>query len=101
MAKLVQKCGYIKPGGSGAAGAGHGPTHRIADFDSACMDSAKAQVVIVRKLLENDASRAKEVIANAAPHFKSKEEYLAHVESLFIDKEAVIYNEDGTVTLDV
>lgn len=101
MGDISQVMPAVHAFGSGAAGAGHGPTHRIADFDSACMDSAKAQVVIVRKLLENDASRAKEVIANAAPHFKSKEEYLAHVESLFIDKEAVIYNEDGTVTLDV
>jgi hypothetical protein len=51
--------------GSGGAGAAHGPTYHIADFDSACMDSAKAQVMIVRKLLENNAVKAKYVIENA------------------------------------
>lgn len=87
--------------GSGGAGAAHGPTYHIADFDSACMDSAKAQVLIIRKLLENDAAKAKYVVENAAPHFNSKEEYLNHIDSLFSEKEAVIYNEDGTVLLNV
>ena len=87
--------------GSGGAGAAHGPTYRIADFDSACMDSAKAQVMIIRKLLENDAEKAKFVVENANPHFKSKEEYLSYIDSIAFDKEAVIYNDDGTVTLDI
>ena len=87
--------------GSGGAGAAHGPTYRIADFDSACMDSAKAQVMIIRKLLENGAAKAKHVIENAAPHFKSKEEYVKHLDSLFTEKEAVIYNEDGSVLLNI
>lgn len=87
--------------GSGGAGAAHGPTYRIADFDSACMDSAKAQVMILRKLLENNAEKAKHVIENANPYFKSKEEYLNHIDSIAIEKDAVIYNEDGTVTLDI
>ena len=87
--------------GSGGAGAAHGPTYRIADFDSACMDSAKAQVMIIRKLLENEAAKAKYVVENAEPLFKSKEEYIAFMESLCFDKQAVVYNEDGTVLLDI
>ncbi len=87
--------------GSGGAGAAHGPTYRIADFDSACMDSAKAQVMIIRKLLENEAAKAKYVVENANPRFKSKEEYIAFVDSLYSDKQAVVYNEDGTVLLDI
>ena len=87
--------------GSGGAGAAHGPTYRIADFDSACMDSAKAQVMIIRKLLENEAAKAKYVVENANPRFKSKEEYIAFMDSLYFDKQAVVYNEDGTVLLDV
>ncbi len=87
--------------GGGGAGTGHGPTYHIADFDSACMDSAKAQVMTIRKLLENDAARAKYVVENAKIRFKNKEEYIEYVESFVSDKEAVIYNEDGTVLLDV
>ncbi len=87
--------------GSGGAGAAHGPTYRIADFDSACIDSAKAQLVIIDKLLSNGAERAKYVIDNAKVHFRSREEYVERLSSLFVDKEAVIYNEDGTVLLDI
>ncbi|MBR5011120.1 MAG: amidohydrolase [Clostridia bacterium] len=87
--------------GSGGAGAGHGPSYRIADFDSACMDSAKAQVMILRKLLENNAEKARFVKENANVYFKTKEEYLNHIDSIYFDREAVIYNEDGTVTIDV
>ena len=87
--------------GSGGAGAAHGPTYRIADFDSACLDSAKAQVMIIRRLLERDAERARFVVGNATPQFRSKEEYLAHLESLFSEKDAVIYEEDGNISLKI
>lgn len=85
--------------GSGGAGAAHGPTYRIADFDSACMDSAKAQVMILRKLLENNAEKARFVVENATPYFKSREEFTNHLDSLFSEKDAVVYNEDGGVSL--
>lgn len=87
--------------GSGGAGAAHGPTYRIADFDSACMDSAKAQVAILRKLLENNAQKARFVVEHADPYFKSREEYTKHLDSLFSERDAVIYNENGGVILDV
>ena len=87
--------------GSGGAGAAHASTYHIADFDSACMDSAKAQVMILRKLLENDAAKAKYVIENSTPYFKTKEEYFNHINSISSDKDAVVYNDDGTVTLNV
>ena len=80
------------------SGSDHGS---IADFDSACMDSAKAQVMIIRLLLGNDAEKAKYIVENAKPYFKSKEEYVACVESLFLEKDAVVYEEDGKVTLDI
>lgn len=87
--------------GSGGAGAAHSATYRIADFDSACTDSAKAQVLILRRLLENGAEKAKFIVENAHPHFASKEEYVAYLDSVFMDKEAVVYNEDGSVLLDI
>ena len=43
---------------------------------------AKAQVMIS----ENGAAKAKYVIDNATPCFKSKEEYIEHLDSLFTEK---------------
>jgi len=54
----------------------------------------------LNELLKDDAKEAKRVIANAKPTYKSREEYFAAIDEFFKDKEAVIYNEDGTVTLD-
>jgi len=99
MGDLSQVMPAVHAFGSGGAGAAHGPTYRIADFDSACMDSAKAQVMILRRLLENGAERAKTVIANAKPHFASVQEYTDHLDSLFLDVDAVEYLENGDVHL--
>ena len=87
--------------GSGAAGMGHSAEYHIADFDSACMDSAKAQVLIIRRLLENDAQAAWQVVRQAKPRFANGRAYADYVDSLQMDKDAVIYQEDGTVLLDV
>ena len=87
--------------GAGGAGTAHGPNYRIADFDSACLDSAKAQVMIIRRLLENDAEKARYIVENAKPLFKSKEELVECLESIYLEKDAVIYEEDGKVVLDV
>lgn len=99
MGDLSQVMPAVHAFGSGGAGAGHGPTYRIADFDSACMDSAKAQVLTLRALLANGAEKAKAVVENAKPHFASKEEYIAFLDSLFLDVDAVEYLENGDVHL--
>lgn len=101
MGDISQVMPAVHAFSGGAAGAGHSPAFRIADFDSACMDSAKAQAAIIRKLLENGAEKAKYVVENAIVRFKSREEYVAYIESLFVDREAVVYREDGTVLLDI
>ena len=51
-------------------------------------------------LLTDGAALAKRVLAESKPYFKSKEEYLAAIDRLEMSKEAVRYNDDGTVTLD-
>ena len=99
MGDLSQIMPAVHAFGSGGAGAAHGPTYHIFDFDSACMDSAKAQVMILRKLLENGAARAKYVVANAKPTFTDKQAYLAQLDSLSGDVDAVEYLENGDVLL--
>lgn len=90
----------IHPHAGGSIGTGHGKDYYVADKKLGCLYPAQCLVLTAAKLLSDDAKLAKKVIAEAKPYFKSKEEYLAAIDSLTMDKDAVIYNEDGTVTLD-
>lgn len=90
----------LHPYVSGAKGVGHGADYYITDPESACVFSAKFQLCFLHELLKDDAAEAKRVIANATPTYSSKKEYFEAIDCFFKDKEAVIYNEDGTVTLD-
>ena len=90
----------IHPHASGSIGTGHGKDYYVADKKAGCLYPAQCLTVAASMFLENDAARAKKVLAEAKPYFKSKDEYLAAIDNLTMDKDAVIYNEDGTVTLD-
>ncbi len=89
----------IHPYGCGAVGAGHGADYYIDNKEDACTLSATVQVALVCRLLENGAEIAKKVVENSNPLFKHKEDYFRVLDSLELNKDAVIYNEDGTVTL--
>ena len=90
----------IHPNVSGATGRSHGSDYYITNPDSACVFSAKFQLAYLHELLKDDAAEAKRVIANSNPTYKTKAEYFAAIDGFFMDKECVIYEEDGTVTLD-
>ena len=47
----------------------------------------------IKKLLENGGARAKEIIANFQPEFKSKEEFLAYQDSKNTCGDRIIYRE--------
>ena len=51
---------------------------------------------MAKKLLENDAVRAKEIIANYKAPFASIKEYLAYIDSLNDSGDRIVYSEDGT-----
>lgn len=84
----------------GAEGKEHGNNYRISD-PVACVDSAKVQVEALKRLLQNDAVMAKESIANYKPYFSCKQDYFAYIDALNRDYDAVIYNENGDITLAV
>ena len=90
----------IHPYCSGASGASHGSDYYITDPESACVLSAKTQTLLVTRLLENDAAKAKYVIGNFNPIYKTMDEFFEAISVLNRDKDAVIYNRDSTVTLD-
>ena len=50
-------------------------------------------------LLENGAEKAKNVKANAKPLYASKEEFLAAIDSIMLEGDAITYNEDGTANV--
>jgi len=90
----------LHPNVGGAQGAAHSKNYIIADPVRACVDSAKVQAAALVLLLENDAEQAKFILANGRQDYPTIAEYLAQIDSLCIDQEAVAYNADGTVTLD-
>ena len=90
----------VHPYGAGAIGVAHGKDYYITDPDRACIAPAKCLLIMADRLLSNDAALAKKVIAESHPRFSSKEEYLEAIAGLTMTKQAVKYNEDGTVVLD-
>lgn len=89
----------IHPYAAGAVGIGHGNNYYIDDPELACVNPAKALCLMAYKLLEGEGAAAKKVIAEAAPVFKTQDEFLAFIDKLMLDVDAVTYCEDGTVSI--
>ena len=85
----------------GAVGTGHGTDYYVKDVEKACVRSAMAQVLAVNELLKDGAAAAEEIIAEYRPAFASVADYLAFMDTLIFDREAVEYHSDGTVTVKV
>jgi amidohydrolase len=90
----------IHPYAGGASGLSHGSNYKIKNRETACVDSAKCQLLMLNLLLSNDAAEAKKVIAEKDVRYPTKDAYFKAIDSLSQDKEAVIYKEDETVVLD-
>lgn len=85
---------------SGGAGIVHGTDYHVADPEKLCVNSAKAQLFVADALLGNDAAAAREIIANYRPAYPSIPEFLDTVSRLILDKDAVIYDENGDAVID-
>ena len=83
----------------GAAGPAHSDDYRIESVEKACVNSAKVQVALMELLLENGAAEAKAIVESYKPVYNSVAEYMADLDRLMIDKDAVQINDDGTITL--
>lgn len=87
--------GYV----GGACGTEHGKDYRIAHPETACVDSAKVQLLVLKLLLENDAAKAKKIVADYRPAFPDKEAYFSYMKSLKLNRQAVQYEDNGEITL--
>lgn len=88
----------IQPHCAGAAGTPHGRDYSISDPEAACLDSALWQLAMLKLLLEQNASRAKEILAAVKPQF-TKEEFLAYQDSFNSSGDRITYLDDGTATV--
>ena len=82
-----------------ALGMAHGSDFKIADSEVGGIETSKFIVALVIKLLENNAQKAKYVIDNFKPIFKTKKDYFDFQDSLQKDEDLIIYNDDGTATI--
>ena len=89
--------GYV----GGARGIEHGNNYEIFDPETACVDSAKVQLVALRMFLENNAENAWKAIRSYSPAFKNKDDYFRFKESVTREYEAVEYLENGEILLKV
>ena len=84
----------------GATGTVHGIDYQVTYPERLCVNSAKAQLLVAEKLLSNDAAAAKEIIAGYKSAYPSIPEYLEIIDRLILDKDAVVYDENGNAVID-
>ena len=86
----------VQPYCSGAMGTGHGDDYYITRPEEGVIQAAATQAACVCALLENDAAKARYVKENANPPYASAKEFLAAIDAVALDGEAICYDEDGT-----
>ena len=91
----------VHPYAGGRIGTSHGADIYVTEPERACVKSAKWQVTMLKMLLENDAQRAKTILKNFTPLFKSKEEFLAFQDSICCSGNRINYKEDGNVEINL
>lgn len=91
----------IHPSGSGATGTGHGMDYEIADTHSACTLAAKYLFFMAAALLQNGGAEAQHILANKQTRFASIGEYLQFMDGLTADIDAVAYEGDGKIRVEL
>lgn len=77
----------------GATGHGHGSDYSIKNPERTCVGSAKWQLAALALLLENNAARAKKIVAEYRPQFASKTDFLNHIKSIACSGDRITYGE--------
>lgn len=85
---------------AGASGTGHGTDYCITDPDRLCVNAAKAQLLAADALLGGGAAQAQRIISGYQPQYPSIPAYLAAIDQLFLEKDAVVYDEVGNARVD-
>lgn len=88
----------IQPYATGAVGKGHGADYQIADPEKACVNSAKAEVLLLDALLKEEARKAKQIMDGFRAPF-TQEAYIAYLDSCFVEYQPIVYGQDGSIRL--
>ena len=99
MGDLSRIMPVLHPYAPGATGTAHGNNYYITDPFLACVDSAKWQVGLLFRLLENGGEQAKQIVEGFEPQFASVEDFLSYMDNINCRGDRIIYNEDGTATV--
>lgn len=101
MGDLAQVMPIVHPCVGGVIGKDHGDDFYVQDPIKACVSSAKIQMVMLTLLLKDNAQRAKQIIKEYKPGFKSIKEYLKYIDSLNSSGRRIEYKEDGTAVVKI
>ena len=93
MGELSQIMPVLHAFCAGSSGRTHGDDYCIADKERAIVKSAKLQIAMIRLLLCDNAKRAREVVNEYTPPFKSKEELFEAIDKIQCSGERIIYGE--------
>ena len=91
MGDLSALMPVIHPYIGGASGKGHGEDWYITNPEHACVKCAKWELMILRRLLENDGAQARNIIANYHAPFASKKEFFARRNALCREGDCIKY----------
>lgn len=101
MGDLCTIMPVVHPYSCGATGKAHGSDYEITDPIAACVGSAKLQLTMIYLLLSNGAERAKKILSEFKPQFKSKDEYLAFVDSLNSSGDRIEYTDSDVLSISI
>ncbi|MBO5867372.1 MAG: M20/M25/M40 family metallo-hydrolase, partial [Oscillospiraceae bacterium] len=87
----------VHPYVGGAKGRAHGDAYYIEDPETACVQSAQVQLICLAMLMQNDAAKAKKIVAEYEPEFGSMAEYCAYVDKIDLDIQAGAYEGDKAI----
>ena len=91
----------IHPIIGGVSGSAHGVNFQITDPEAACMDMVRFHVLALELLLQKDARRCREIVEEYQPPFPNIREYLAYTDEFILDRDAVRYDGQGNVLLNL
>ncbi|MCQ2565809.1 MAG: hypothetical protein MJ194_03055 [Clostridia bacterium] len=90
----------IQMNAAGCSGTLHGIDFCVAEPGRLCMNSIKFLLFITDELLRDNAKKAADICAQFKYQFKSIPEYLKYIDEITLDKDAVVYGENGSAVLD-
>ena len=99
MGDVSQVLPAIHLNACGAACGVHSDGFYIADLDRACLNSAKAQLLTVQRLLENNAEKGREIIADFASRGTPMADYLAGRGAIARIRKTELTEADGILSI--